>query len=249
MSNREPSNRDSPLSLGERGRDDGIQQEAKPMLDHGDFCIVRHGVANFLQQVYSTAEMLRSRLPDSSVQEQDLVKKLRLDGEVCKSLINNVQDYLAAQAISAEPISLSEVCTSLLVEFKDRFPSLDWHVAGDPSVVVQADFEALLACGRQLLINAVQAGASHVTIDVRSEGDSMIRWDIIDDGSGIHEPDQAKLFKPFAKYRPGQAGLGLALVSRSVLAMNGEVKLSNRESGGAQASVWLARGDASGRVV
>jgi signal transduction histidine kinase len=206
-------------------------------------------VANFLQQVYGIVALLHSRLPESAVQEHDFINKLRVHAKSCGCLVDNVQDYLAPQAMSREPVILSDLCTGLTEEFKARFPDVEWDLVADSSLLVQGDRDALIACGRQLMTNAVQAGASHVEVQLRLEGESRVRWDILDDGSGIDEPDPAKLFEPFTGQRPDQAGLGLAIVARAVAAMNGEVTLSNRQRGGAQAVVWLPRGDASGRVV
>jgi signal transduction histidine kinase len=212
---------------------------SKPKLGHDEFRRIRHSVGDFLQFVYLTEAMLRSRLPQSAVEEQNLINQLKLRAEVCKSLVDNVQDYLCRSAIAPEPVSLSEICTSLIAEFRLRFPAVDWKFEGDSSVLVQADREALIACGRQLMANAVQAGASHVTIQLRVDADSTIHWDIVDDGSGIEESDATKLFEPFTGNRSGQAGLGLTIVARTVGAMNGGVTLSNRKCGGAQASISL----------
>ena len=85
-----------------------------------------------------------------------------------------------------------------------------------------------------------------MTIQLRADGVSTIRWDILDDGSGIEEPDPITLFQPFSGNRPGHAGLGLTIVARTVAAMNGEVTLFNRRSGGAEASVRLPACKAEG---
>src|SRR5262249_35787678 len=143
----------------------------------------------------------------------------------------------------------SEVCTELVVEYQQRFAGVEWKFAGEQSVLVLGDRELLRASGRQLMTNAVQAGASHVTLQVESDGDLQIRWDLIDDGSGIEEALAAKPFEPFASNRAGQAGLGLTIVARAVAAMNGKVKLSNRPSGGAVASVWIPHATANPAVI
>jgi signal transduction histidine kinase len=220
-------------------RDGSGDGPGEPILGRNEFRKIRHGVGDFLQMVYLVEASLRSRLPVSAVQEQSLINQLRLRAEACKSLVDNVQDYLCLPTISPDTVSLSEVCTSLIAECRSRFPAVDWQFAGDSSVLVQGDREALIACGRQLVTNAAQSGASHVTMNCQPDRDSMIRWDIEDDGSGIQEPDPAKLFAPFVGNRSGQAGLGLTLVARTVAALNGKVTLCNRQGGGAQASVLL----------
>src|SRR5262249_16289715 len=147
VSNREVSGNDSPLSPREpasgeavhdspqspRERDGGEgfhHHQSEPSLGHEEFRKVPHGPPDLLQLVYSMVAIVRSRLPESALQERDLIKPLRLRAEVCKSLVDNVQDYLCPIAISPEQVNLSEICTSLILDFKERLPGVDWRLVG-----------------------------------------------------------------------------------------------------------------------
>jgi two-component system C4-dicarboxylate transport sensor histidine kinase DctB len=95
-----------------------------------------------------------------------------------------------------------------------------------------------------LLRNALDAvdGAAPKHVDVRmarEDGWAIVR--IRDSGAGISEQVAAHLFEPFFTTKPsGQGlGLGLAISSSIVQAMNGRLSARNHEGGGAQFELRL----------
>lgn len=76
-----------------------------------------------------------------------------------------------------------------------------------------------------LIRNAVEAGASQVTVRAHSEA-GLITIEIADDGPGLPEQAQANLFRPFTgSARRGGTGLGLAIARDLVRAHGGELDL------------------------
>ena len=62
----------------------------------------------------------------------------------------------------------------------------------------------------------------------------MVTVDVIDDGPGVPDDLQARLFQPFARGgRPGGSGLGLTIVRDLVLAHGGEIVLVANGAAGA----------------
>lgn len=106
-------------------------------------------------------------------------------------------------------------------------------LAGDPEMV------------RQVLDNLVgnalkHAGAAVVT--VRCEGD-QVRFDVRDEGPGIAEDEQSRLFDRWTRADTARAagvpglGLGLSIVKRLVIAHGGTVGVSSRPGEGA--TFWV----------
>jgi len=93
-----------------------------------------------------------------------------------------------------------------------------------------------------LLLNAIDAtvAGGRVTLSAKRVGDSV---DIIvsDEGPGIPAELRSEIFEPFYSTRTESAGgLGLAITRRIVQEAGGEIRVSDRETGGAEFAVRLA---------
>lgn len=73
---------------------------------------------------------------------------------------------------------------------------------------------------------------------------------ISDSGPGISDAVQAHLFEPFfsTKSSGGGLGLGLAISSSIVQALNGRLTAANHPAGGAQFTLWLPLAPVPGEV-
>lgn len=96
---------------------------------------------------------------------------------------------------------------------------------------------------RNLIENAIVYGErAHVSV-VREAG--SIRLVVADDGPGIAEDRMEEMLEPFTRLEgsrnreTGGAGLGLALVRAIMAEHQGELRLTNREGGGLEASLVL----------
>jgi signal transduction histidine kinase len=62
---------------------------------------------------------------------------------------------------------------------------------------------------------------------------------VTDNGAGIRESMQSRIFRPFVTTRARGTGLGLALVQKIIVTHNGRVAAANGEDGGARLTVTL----------
>jgi two-component system osmolarity sensor histidine kinase EnvZ len=101
---------------------------------------------------------------------------------------------------------------------------------------------------KRALANLVQNALRYTTgeIEVYTGVDKAKAYAYIvvsDQGEGIPDADIERLFQPFTQgdtARGGEgSGLGLAIIKRIVDTHGGRVELSNKESGGLQAKVYL----------
>ena len=63
---------------------------------------------------------------------------------------------------------------------------------------------------------------------------------IIDDGLGLQEKSE-ELMKSRFTTKPGNQGLGLALINKAIKQLNGNWELTNSETGGAQFSFEIPK--------
>lgn len=103
---------------------------------------------------------------------------------------------------------------------------------------------------RQVLINLVGnavkfAPGGHIQLQVSRLPDEKLpmhqnryRFDVVDDGRGIHPEDQAAIFEPFEQghhgTRAGGTGLGLAIARRYIQLMGGELNLESEMGKGSR---------------
>jgi two-component system phosphate regulon sensor histidine kinase PhoR len=98
---------------------------------------------------------------------------------------------------------------------------------------------------RNLIENAINYTPPQGTIDVAADVvDGHFRLQVRDTGPGIPEADLTRVFERFyrvdkSRARPGGTGLGLSIVKNLAHVLGGEVKASNRPSGGAEFTVTL----------
>ena len=91
-----------------------------------------------------------------------------------------------------------------------------------------------------LLLNAADAtnGSGRLEVRLRPAGDE-VRLEVHDDGKGLPEGMEARLFKPFATTKVHGTGLGLVSVRECALAHGGRVEYARSPLGGAAFSVSL----------
>ncbi len=93
-----------------------------------------------------------------------------------------------------------------------------------------------------LLLNAIDATfpGGRVVLSAKRVGDSV---DIIvsDEGPGVPAEQRSEIFEPSFSTRSGNAGgLGLSITRRIIQDAGGEIRVSNRDAGGAEFAVRLA---------
>ena len=101
-----------------------------------------------------------------------------------------------------------------------------------PPLQVVADPGRLRQVLGNLLTNACQAGATRVEVRGHADG-RQARLELRDDGPGIPEELQVKLFDPFASGRVDGTGLGLAISRRIVERLGGSLELADAGPPGA----------------
>jgi PAS domain S-box-containing protein len=214
-----------------------------------------HELRTPLAAMLGFSDLLQLREPrDDQVQAIDAIQRA---GSHLLSLVNDVLDIARIEAgresLSVRPLDLRTVieeCVGLVTQTaNDRRITLSTRIESADHVHVRADRQRLVQVLLNLLSNAIKYGAEggHVIVAgaVREGG---VEIDVIDDGPGLTEADQDRLFQPFERlgaersHIPG-TGLGLALARQLATAMGGTVRVRSARGEGATFTVRLERAD------
>jgi two-component system, OmpR family, osmolarity sensor histidine kinase EnvZ len=183
---------------------------------------------------------------EMSVADQTARTHMVNDIEQLDGIIDKFLDYARPDQAFLVPVSLNDVLESSLFAV---------HDAGDMKikldVYVQADEVELSRVLANLIENARKYGKSAGTDVTRLDvavrvKDDWVMIKVRDHGQGVSEETLKQLTQPFfrgdaARTAATGAGLGLAIVDKTVQRMGGQFALANTASGGLAAHVKLRR--------
>jgi two-component system phosphate regulon sensor histidine kinase PhoR len=177
-------------------------------------------------------------------QQQDFHKIMLEDVERLDSLINHLLDAARierkVEASSEQDVRLDQLleqCGSAIC-IRYQVPSETVQI-DSPQVTVRSQLIQLEILFRNLIDNAVKYGGSppRVQVRVRPDADRGVMVSILDNGAGIPSNQRRKVFGRFIRLgnelersTPG-TGLGLYLVRNVIKAINGSIRVSDRELG------------------
>jgi signal transduction histidine kinase len=186
----------------------------------------------------------------SAAAETDEVgERNRLLGKVRSEIValnRIIDDFLTfARPLRAEerlhdirgPVQEAVELVELLVQ--DRGGEVEVDLPAGP-LMARADPEHVKRIALNLLRNAAQAGRNIRLTGENDRGEIVIS--IKDDGPGVPEDLEERIFEPFVTDKEQGAGLGLAIVKRVVEANSGRVELKNGSGdgrGGAEFRVYF----------
>jgi len=164
------------------------------------------------------------------------------------TIVQNFLEFSRPPKLKKQKISPSEVVDLVLRLLEHRLESYNVAVKihrTKPLPEIQGDPERLKEVLVNIIENACQAmeGGGSITIHEEENADvSLGRVAVIrltDDGPGIPESLQAKIFEPFFSTKEDGSGLGLSIATRIVEEHGGRLELSPEEGEGSTFSIIL----------
>ena len=236
----DPENPARAIAPGNRKDEIGIAQRELAIMQNGLRMALRQkarlaamgaAVAKInqdLRNILSTAQLVSDRLAainDPNVQKLTprLLASIDRANDLCESTLSFAREGIPqierSQFILAELIR--EVAQSLSLNDSDRL--IDTQVPSD--LRIDADRDEMFRVFTNIIRNAIEAGAKHITVTAEYKDDTTwIR--IADDGPGLKPTARERLFQPFAgSSRKGGTGLGLTIARDLMRAHNGDISL------------------------
>ena len=207
-----------------------------------------HEIKNPLTPIQLSAERLAVKL---SAQLDDTGKQMLERAtttivnqvEAVKNLLNAFHDYARLPAPTLVPLDLGALMREILVLYESAPAKIDLqlsnelpHVLGDASQIRQVIHNMLQ--NAQEALSERGGGDGKIILAACADGDGVL-LSCIDNGAAFPAEVLAHAFEPYFTTKAKGTGLGLAIVKKIVTEHGGEVKIANRDSGGAELRIRL----------
>lgn len=200
---------------------------------------VSHEFKTPLTSMQGSLELLQEHSDEMSIEQRDrFLNNLQEDTQRLKRLVNRLLEQARADSLqsSTTTTNLSHALNGLLGRYKelnlniilDKTDGLknifDIEVKISPSVL-----DSVLG---NLCDNSLQHGATKLHLSAVHDG-SRIKISFHDNGDGVSEANQNKIFTPFFTTRreTGGTGLGLGIIESILKASNGNIVYEKTEQG------------------
>lgn len=194
---------------------------------------VAHEIKNPLTPIQTSAERIRRKYLDILSADGtvlDTCTQIIIDNvKSLKQMVNEFSQFATLPESKPVPDDLNQVMQEMARFYQHGLPE---HVRVkldlDPQVPrFPIDREQLKRAFANLIDNAAASIRDSGEILLRSAYDPdarHVRVDVADDGSGVPESIQARLFEPYTSTKVGGTGLGLTIVNQIVSDHNGVVR-------------------------
>ena len=177
----------------------------------------------------------------TSVSEQQLDRLTHLVND----MLNSTRISAGRLSLNREDIDLSELVQEVVIRFGEEILRRGYAVNLElqPGVVGHLDRIRIEEVVVNLLSNAMKYGAGKpITFSVSASG-SVATLSVRDQGIGIKQEDQARIFKQFERLAPiqtaGGFGLGLYITHQIVTAHGGKISVKSEPGNGSTFAVEL----------
>jgi two-component system osmolarity sensor histidine kinase EnvZ len=187
---------------------------------------------------------------EMSVSDKDAREHMAADISQLDAIIDKFLDYARPEPARLENVSLNDVIEAAMYAVTD-YEDMRVTVSIPDNMMVLADEVELSRVISNLLENARRYGKTPETgvalVDIVAKGrDEWVLIKVRDHGMGVAAETLPKLTRPFfrgdaARTAATGAGLGLAIVEKTIHRMGGVFGLANTASGGLSAHIKLRR--------
>lgn len=203
-----------------------------------------HWIGNKTLPISLTVSRLREEIADGSVDLESLKEDLDMISESAAQIIQVKEQLIGAvREMKPRPVLLADVLQT--AAFQRGIPQKTLNVEIDPAAAyVIADSTQLTRAVGNILQNAAEAGAKSIKVTAHpTEERGVLEIDIEDDGAGMNNETQRKVWSPFFTTRGvSHHGLGLPAAMHVVSQSQGRIALVSEEGKGTTVAMFMPRG-------
>ena len=195
---------------------------------------VSHEFKTPLTSMQGSLELLQEH-DMSDEQRLRFIDNLQADTQRLKQLVNRLLEQARADAIqsSNEVCKLSTELSKLKGHYQDlglNIELIDENLA--PDLKLRISVSSLQSVMHNLCDNALQHGATRMQLSLNLHPE-RVEIAFHDNGSGISDANQSKVFTPFFTTRreTGGTGLGLGIIESLLKASGGSIRIEQQKKG------------------
>ena len=143
--------------------------------------------------------------------------------------------------------AINDALDQVTTAAEDANITVNTHFPQGEDILVYADLELLTSALQNLLENAIRYSDSGGQVDITLRENDNVVIEVADNGIGISEEDQKRIFERFYRVDParsrstGGTGLGLSIVKHVVSDLNGSIHVNSKPGEGATFTITLPR--------
>jgi signal transduction histidine kinase len=204
---------------------------------------IAHEIRNPLVSIGMLARRLR-RMKGLAPEEVEKVEEMEQEVHRLERLLNDLLDFSAQPQPKPKPLRIQEVLRSILILMEDEFLRRGIHVSTyvqEPLPPALADPDQMRHVFLNLFRNAMNIlpHGGKVAVEAVSPDPGWIRVSITDNGPGIPEGLQERIFTPFFSTSSVGTGLGLAIAARIIQDHGGHINVDSAPGKGTTFHVEL----------
>jgi len=218
-----------------------------------------HEIKNPLASIRSAAELL-AKVPGADDDTRTLTTLVQRESDRLSRLLSEFLDFARTGVTSVRRVNLVEIAhhaAALVAAHPDKpenviihevFPSTPLVVVGDDDLLHRAIFNLLLNAvqasppGGEVRLEAAELAYHQLPAQAERFTRGAMMLQVTDQGPGIADSVNERLFEPFVTTKVGGTGLGLSIVHRAVEAHHGFILVDRHgKRPGTRFTVFLPR--------
>ena len=198
--------------------------------------VLTHEIMNTVSPVASLSDTLSKSMDENGHSELDVKAGLETISDSSKNLIKFVETYRQLSGVARpvkKAIMVEELINkvfSLNSQMVSDAGAVCSYRADEPDLMVYVDEGQVSQILINLVKNAVQAGAHHITITGRMGQDDEVILLVSNDGEPISPESQEQIFVPFFTTKAQGSGIGLSISRQIMRNHNGTIELTRSDS-------------------
>jgi two-component system cell cycle sensor histidine kinase/response regulator CckA len=207
---------------------------------------IAHDFNNLLVGILGNADLALLDLePDSMVAAN--LRRIRSSSLRATELANQMLAYAGKGRFTAQRLDLNRIVAEVVKVLGPDHPQVHFGIElAEGGAELDGDEAQLLRLLTNLVLNSIDAlpeSSGEICIRTRNSGAGKIALEVQDNGAGMDEQTQARMFEPFFSTKFTGRGLGLAAVIGIVRGHGAEVEVESTTGQGTLVRVLFAATD------